>query len=215
MTFKTFRRIVLWLLVAGVVVATLPWGLSMAGKFAYDNRDYTTAQSIWNIAQYTSFYDRDAVLFDIGDAQYRNRDFKGAATTFGQASDIAANERKCMIAYNWGKSLADHGASIEAKDKSGALTAYADALRAIAVQRCTGDATYRDQFEDLRQELLKKIDELTASQAKDQKQSTSNESANEIIEDHSGEIIQQRKYQSAVNYDQEPLGSTRNFKLVR
>ena len=215
MKFKTFRRIVVWVLVACVLVTATPWALVMAGSSFYGNRDYKGAQTIWNIAQYTSFYDRDAILLNIGDAQYRDRDFKGAASTFEQANAIAADERKCMIAYNWGRSLADHAASIETKDKSGALTAYADALRAISVQRCTNDAEYRDQFEELRQELLKKIAELTASQTQNSTQQNSNESADEIIGDHTEEIIQQRKYQSAVNQDQERSTSTRNFKLVR
>lgn len=217
MNMTHVRRLTIWILVAGVIATALPWGLVTLGAWSYNNHDYTGAQTIWRVASYTSFYDRDAILLDIGDSQYQDHKFKDAAATFEEASHIAADSRFCMITYNWGRSLADYAATIEAKDKAGALTSYADALRTIAVQRCVSDADYRNQFEQLRQELLRKIAELTAAPSQQNQQpSSSDDSANRILDDHSGEIIQQHKYQSSVNYDQEDqTDSTRNFELVR
>lgn len=215
---RSVRLAVLTILIVVAIVAALPFMLTVYGRSLFNGQNYGGAQSTWRVASYLSFYDRDAILFDIATAIYWQRQYERAAAQFAAASAIGSDKHFCKITYNWGLTLRDWGDDLASGDKPKALLTYSDALRVIAVARCNEDPRYKDVFEELRQDLLQKIANLTRAEDTTQQQSeeskqSSSDKQQEILQDNSQEQKQQRSYEKAKTYYRNSSPAS-NFKVV-
>lgn len=200
---RRWRVIVVSILCAIVLIASVPWLLTALGDHLYAGGNHGGAQAAWRVASFTGFYERDSIIYDIGNAQYQAGDYQGAAGSYAHASAIASDKHACIIDYNWAMALSSQADQLQTTNASQALSTYGDAIRALSDPRCTNDPAYKNNYDQLRQDIQKKIADLTkkkSSNSKQQQASNGNQATQDrILNDHSQELAQQHSFQGNQN----------------
>lgn len=199
-----WKQLVAALLALGVVITALPWLLVSIGNAFYDSSP-GQARLMWTAAKFTALYDRDVVLFDIGNSWLKENSYDNAAAAYEAADRIASDKNRCMIRYNWGLSLSRQGDGLAGSDRAAARAKYSEALGIIALNQCQEDPDYRDNFEQLYKELLEKLakldDQAPGQPSPNQPRPGDDQDAEEILQDSSAEADQAQNYQTNRRYD--------------
>lgn len=195
---KRAKQIILGICIVVLLAGTLPWLLTRIGLAAF-NGSPGTARVWWTMARYTSVYERDVILYNIGNSFYKQRSYDEAANMYAKADDISRDKTRCAIRYNWGLALSDKGDQLASTDRPAARAAYSEALRILAISTCQDDPAYQASFNALAEALTEKLQDLTEDDTgedkKDEQQSDTSK-AEEILKDAEKEKREAQDYQN-------------------
>lgn len=216
---SVWKKIVLVVMGLALTAALLPWVLVWLGNLQYPDNP-ARARVFWSIAKYVSLYDRDTVLFNIGNAHLLDGRQDDANVSYESADRIASKELKCPIHYNWAKSLESQGdAAAEAKRNAEARAKYSEALGVVSLNACMNSGEHGEKFTALYEVLLKKLAEAKSedsSQSGEEEQQDGDPSddgsdsdsdrAEEIIRDNDSEARQKQIYHNRARTDDRDNG---------
>ncbi len=204
---QLIKRIIFWTVFAAMLACALPWAGVAVGQSLYEANP-GQARTVWTITSFISVYERDRVLYDIGNAAYKQREFDAAVQSYQQADAVAEPDHVCMIRYNWGLSLSAKGDGLVTSDPDQARAQYAEALRVIAINKCQNDPQYKDAFQALYNDLLEKIRRLSGKSAQQTQGSSQQKTSEEIVKDNQEEIDQTQSYQNQRRFDENLNGGS-------
>lgn len=210
------KKIIFWALFLIMVAGVMPWALVRLGNLWFAGNP-AQARLAWTVAQFTSFYERDVIFYDIGNTHLAERNYDGAAEAYAAADNVATPKTRCPNRYNWGLTLMQKGDS--STDRDSARTAYSEGLRVISINDCQNDPAYKARFEALYAELLKRLKAVNEQPQEEQgseQDSADREKAEELVKDDKQEKSAAKDYQNQRRFDatQEGDGSTSKFKFV-
>lgn len=211
---KLIKQLFLGLLLLILAAGVLPWALTWGGMSLFADSP-AGARTLWTAARFTSLYDRDIVIYNIGNSHLKERAFDEAVREYQAADAITTAQNRCPIRYNWGLALSHKGDATS--DGNAARTAYSEALRVISINSCLSDPQYAANFKELADELLKKLQALNQGQQQSQKPNQGDpQDAEDLAKDTEKEKQSARDYQNDRRYyeKRQDNGGAYKFEFV-
>ena len=173
------------------------------GKRLYGAGNFSGAGVVWTAASWTSVWERDVILYDLGNGLYQSGNYQSAAQRYQQASAVASATHVCVVDYNWGLALSAWGDKLAGSSAQNALAQYGNAVRALSAPTCNRSSTYQTPYGQLRQELEQKIANLSQPPKAAQVTQDSG-AAQQILDDRYQELLQQRITQQTAQTENNP-----------
>lgn len=194
------RKIVCLVLGVIMIAGVLPWSLVRLGNMWFADNP-AQARLAWTGAQFTSFYERDVVLYDIANSYLAERNHDAAISSYAAADAIGTAKTRCPNRYNWGLTLMQKGDA--SAQRNSARAAYTEGLRVISINDCQNNPQYKARFDALYAELLKRL--KAVNEQPDEKESSEDsadrQKAEELAKDDTQEKTAAKDFQNQRRFD--------------
>lgn len=169
--------------------------------------DHAAAAESFTLAERVSIVERWVAPFDLGTAQYRQRQWDAAAGSFERAAELAPSSAQCRIRLNWAWSLESAADALATGDDPiGSVARLQQAQFILSAAPCgTDDAAAGDeagrsgelegQWNQTRQRIESKSDSTTVPEAPDEQQ----EQRDETVELNQRQLQAQQQRQQALD----------------
>lgn len=165
--FVSIKFIKITLITTSILGLTLylsPWVLNTVAQLSYKQSSYTVSKYISIINSYTSVYERDIPFANLGSAQYKLQNYSNSSQSYNKALQLTTQPRECQIRFNLALSYIGSGDTIVNKEPIEAIKLYSQAINALISQYCIDSPIYGTKFNDLKDALTKKVEDLAANE---------------------------------------------------
>lgn len=148
----------------GLAFYLFPWLLNATAQLSYKQSSFTVSKYISILNSYTSIYERDIPFANLGSAQYRLQNYSDSSQSYNKALQLTTQPRECQIRFNLALSYIGSGDTIVKNEPIEAIKLYSQAINALTSQYCIDSPIYSNKFNDLKDTLTKKVEDLAANE---------------------------------------------------